>query len=270
MSLFSDLRNLMGTTLMTLLATTFMAQLIYVVGVGGVHDRELCLSISFSLQYLHLSLILWMGLLCRDTLISVQRGCEDGPRTDRLWCRFAVSSLISWSLPGLAVLAAYGATDTSHLQPMYKVNCWFVCRPVYLLTYGFPAMVVLCTCVCLLIRAKIRLTYMLSLETRQKLRSRAAKSKGLEVGLCSRLTCLLFSLELSAVLYAATGAKPFWLIYNLLHSIQGLIMALCATCNSQVLSVYTRRHRRRRSTTKLLSKTSSLEDLDWTPLPSTI
>ncbi|KAK9500487.1 hypothetical protein O3M35_001742 [Rhynocoris fuscipes] len=114
----------MGTTLMTLLATTFMAQLIYVVGVGGVHDRELCLSISFSLQYLHLSLILWLGLLCRDTLVSVQRGCEDGPRTDRLWCRFAISSLISWSLPAFAVLAAYGATDISHLQPMYKVNCW--------------------------------------------------------------------------------------------------------------------------------------------------
>jgi hypothetical protein len=35
-SLFSDLRNLSGTTLMNLLAALFMAQLLYVIGVGGV------------------------------------------------------------------------------------------------------------------------------------------------------------------------------------------------------------------------------------------
>jgi hypothetical protein len=35
-SLFSDLRNLSGTALMNLLAALFMAQLLYVIGVGGV------------------------------------------------------------------------------------------------------------------------------------------------------------------------------------------------------------------------------------------
>lgn len=35
-SLFSDLRNLSGTTLMNLLAALFMTQLLYVIGVGGV------------------------------------------------------------------------------------------------------------------------------------------------------------------------------------------------------------------------------------------
>lgn len=35
-SLFSDLRNLSGTTLMNLLASLFMTQLLYVIGVGGI------------------------------------------------------------------------------------------------------------------------------------------------------------------------------------------------------------------------------------------
>lgn len=35
-SLFSDLRSLAGTTLLSLLATLFMSQLLFVIGVGGI------------------------------------------------------------------------------------------------------------------------------------------------------------------------------------------------------------------------------------------
>jgi len=43
-SLFSDLRNLSGTTLMNLLAALFMAQLLYVIGVGGVQVGNVTLT----------------------------------------------------------------------------------------------------------------------------------------------------------------------------------------------------------------------------------
>lgn len=38
-SLFSDLRSLAGTTLLSLLATLFMSQLLFVIGVGGIQVR---------------------------------------------------------------------------------------------------------------------------------------------------------------------------------------------------------------------------------------
>jgi hypothetical protein len=53
-SLFSDLRNLSGTTLMNLLAALFMAQLLYVIGVGGVQVGNVTPT--------QLTLVLWQSI----------------------------------------------------------------------------------------------------------------------------------------------------------------------------------------------------------------
>ena len=45
-SLFSDLRSLAGTTLLSLLASLFMSQLLFVIGVGGIqvkYRQNVCL-----------------------------------------------------------------------------------------------------------------------------------------------------------------------------------------------------------------------------------
>jgi hypothetical protein len=39
-SLFSDLRSLAGTTLLSLLASLFMSQLLFVIGVGGIQVKK--------------------------------------------------------------------------------------------------------------------------------------------------------------------------------------------------------------------------------------
>ncbi|KAL1116921.1 hypothetical protein AAG570_005390 [Ranatra chinensis] len=128
-SLFSDLRNLSGTTLMTLLSAIFMSQLIYVIGVGGVQDSELCLGIAFSLHYLHWAVVLWLSALVRETLNSSrqQEWCPRPPAPpphSRAMClRFALTSLASWGLPAVATLAALLITDTPNLNPIYKLNC---------------------------------------------------------------------------------------------------------------------------------------------------
>ncbi|BET00108.1 7 transmembrane receptor (Secretin family) [Nesidiocoris tenuis] len=270
--LFSDLRSLMGTTLMTLLATTFMAQLIYVVGVGGVHESGMCLAISYSLQFLHLCLLCWLLVLCKDTLANLTADSAlPAAMTRRQMClKFALVSLWAWGGPAVQVFLSYYTGSHHALPSMFKTNCWFIEKKLYLLFYGFPAMVLLCTCACLMVRARVRLAYSLSLETRPKHRAKLSRAKKIQVGLCSKLTFLLLTMETCGLAYILTGHNMAWIGYNVLHSVQGLVMALCATCHSQVLSVYTRRHRRRRSSTRLLSKTSSLEDLDWSPLPSTV
>lgn len=61
-SLFSDLRSLAGTTLMNLLAALFMVQLLFIVGVGGVH-------VSLSIIYINYYYITKLtGQLCIYTL----------------------------------------------------------------------------------------------------------------------------------------------------------------------------------------------------------
>lgn len=48
---------------MNLLAALFMTQLLYVIGVGGIPEQELCLALAFALQYLKLCILCWMVVL---------------------------------------------------------------------------------------------------------------------------------------------------------------------------------------------------------------
>lgn len=50
-SLFSDLRSLAGTALLSLLASLFMGQLMFVIGVGGVQVRTHAISEQYIDQH---------------------------------------------------------------------------------------------------------------------------------------------------------------------------------------------------------------------------
>ena len=102
-SLFSDLRSLAGTTLLSLLATLFMSQLLFVIGVGGIQvlnfeakskwsfndrrridhngtifcvsmqDTELCLSLSLALLFMKLASLCWICCCCHHSLIIFRK-----------------------------------------------------------------------------------------------------------------------------------------------------------------------------------------------------
>ncbi|CAH1394920.1 unnamed protein product [Nezara viridula] len=194
-------------------------------------DKELCLSISFSLQYLHLAAILWLSSLCVESQV-VKR--ETAPQPHKMCFKFLFSCFVCWGLPALAVSAAYAVTDTDHLSHMYKVNCWFSENKIYLLTYSFPALSLLSGSACALIRSRVSLEYRLRMEADIKSRTRMSTSGRLELSLYARFVALLTILDICGALHMATNAYFFWVAYNVLHAIQGVLMALSATCNSQV------------------------------------
>ncbi|XP_071451489.1 uncharacterized protein [Hetaerina americana] len=118
-SLFSDLRNLSGTTLMNLLAGLFMAQLLYVIGVGGVQDPDLCSALSLSLQYVRLTVLCWltasahhMHASFRDGVVvrSSPVGHEDRRGLSASFLRY---SLFGWGAP-LLCLAASSIMQAAH------------------------------------------------------------------------------------------------------------------------------------------------------------
>ncbi|XP_071451718.1 uncharacterized protein [Hetaerina americana] len=118
-SLFSDLRSLSGTTLMNLLAGLFMAQLLYVIGVGGVQDPDLCSALSLSLQYVRLTVLCWLTASAHHMHASFRDGVvvrsspvgHEGRRG--LSASFLRYSLFGWGAP-LLCLAASSIMQAAH------------------------------------------------------------------------------------------------------------------------------------------------------------
>ncbi|XP_046397000.1 uncharacterized protein LOC124163930 [Ischnura elegans] len=116
-SLFSDLRSLSGTTLMNLLAGLFMAQLLYVIGVGGVQDPDLCSALSLSLQYVRLTVLCWLTASAHHMHATFRDGVvvRSWPvaREGRLSASFLRYSLFGWGAP-LLCLAASAILQAAH------------------------------------------------------------------------------------------------------------------------------------------------------------
>jgi hypothetical protein len=147
-------------------------------------------------------------------------------------------------------------------------ECRFVDKVTYLETYVAPWAVLLIADIVLIIRSKLLVKYTLILQPDPRVRAKLAERRGSQLRLCCILVGLLFGVNLMAVGARLTGSEVAWVAFNLLHSAQGLAVALAVTCDRRVLSVYTRPGRKRRS--KLLADTSSMEQLLWQPMPQTV
>ncbi|XP_046397393.1 uncharacterized protein LOC124164212 [Ischnura elegans] len=111
-SLFSDLRNLSGTTMMNLLAGLFMAQLLYVIGVGGVQDADLCSALSLSLQYVRLAVLCWLTASAHHMHATFMENPTAAPK-EALSASFVRYSLFGWGLPLLCLLASASLQQAS-------------------------------------------------------------------------------------------------------------------------------------------------------------
>ncbi|KZC08719.1 Cadherin EGF LAG seven-pass G-type receptor 1 [Dufourea novaeangliae] len=109
---------------MNLLAALFMVQLLFIVGVGGVQDSELCISLGFSLQYLRMTVVCWLAAMCHHlyaTVASIPR--RDDPPT------YLKYSVFAWGAPflNLGVAAFLQITETNdiwNIRDLTPFNCW--------------------------------------------------------------------------------------------------------------------------------------------------
>nr|CAD7573712.1 unnamed protein product [Timema californicum] len=99
-----------------------------------------------------------------------------------------------------------------------------------------------------------------------------------------KVTLLVSSVAAFGALFKLTGINAFWIAFNVGHGLQGIAVALCVTCNCQVLKIYTRSLRRKRhaqygthyggycaaGVPSELSKSTSLQMLTWDPTPDAV
>ncbi|XP_023704646.1 latrophilin-like protein LAT-2 [Cryptotermes secundus] len=289
-SLFSDLRNLSGTTLMNLLAALFMAQLLYVIGVGGVQDPELCVALAFSLQYMRLTVFCWLTAMTHDMYSVFRKNVNLVPLSDpRIGSSFWKYSLFGWGTPILLLAAAIvlqlrqkggNLLDTATLQ---HTNCWFLDHDAFVFGFLLPVAALLVAVIVFLARGAVVARFTVSMQVTRRARDKMRRKRHLQIFLFLKVTVLIATVAGLGALAKLTGMNAFWAAFNVGHGLQGIAVALCVACNCQVLKIYTRTLRRRRGssrkapttycavgTSSELSKSTSLQLLTWEPTPDAV
>ncbi|KAK2584046.1 hypothetical protein KPH14_006496 [Odynerus spinipes] len=240
-SLFSDLRSLAGTTLMNLLAALFMVQLLFIVGVGGVQDSELCISLGLSLQYLRVSVVCWLAAMCHHlyaTVASIPR--RDDPPTYLKYSVFAWGApLVTLALATL--LQSRESNDFWNVVDLTPFNCWFLGTNATVYAYGLPIVLLLLASGYYLVKAAIVSRYTCSMQLEIKQREKMKRRRTLQLMLFLKV-CLIVGLVAACGVASRVWKMPFlWAVFCTGHSLQGLSVALSVACNCRVLKVYARK-----------------------------
>ncbi|XP_049822327.1 adhesion G protein-coupled receptor E3-like [Aethina tumida] len=287
-SLFSDLRNLSGTTLMNLLAALFMSQLLYVIGVGGVPDSELCISLAFSLQYVRLCTFCWMLIMTHHMYSQFRTGLHLVPITDNNITRhFLRYSLFGWGLPtvllGASILIQYHdkagrLLDTASLKSQ---NCWFLDQNSFIYGLVIPICLLVCATFVYLVRSAILARYIISMQPERRIREKMRRKRTLQILLFAKIIVVLCIVMTLGSLSKMIKNESIWIAFHVAQGVQGILVAMLVTCNCQVLKLYTKSIKSRAAkhvpsyvggniTTSSLSKSTSLQLLTWEPVPDSV
>ncbi|XP_050500317.1 latrophilin-like protein LAT-2 isoform X1 [Diabrotica virgifera virgifera] len=274
---------------MNLLAALFMTQLLYVVGVGGVPDSELCIALAFALQYSRLCTFCWMLLMTHNMHNQFRTGLHLVPVTDNhITKNFLRYSLFGWGLPfallSASILIQYHdkagkLLDTASLKGQ---NCWFLDTNAFIYGLLAPSCIIICATFYFLVRSAIIARYIISMQADIRTRERMSRKRTLQILLFSKITIVLsIVLALAAVSKLSNKSELFWISYHMAQGSQGILVSLLVTCNCQVLKLYTRSLKSRaskhvscyvnnKSSNNMLSKSTSLQLLTWEPMPDSV
>ncbi|XP_053970643.1 cadherin EGF LAG seven-pass G-type receptor 1-like isoform X2 [Hylaeus volcanicus] len=219
-SLFSDLRSLAGTTLMNLLSALFMVQLLFIVGVGGVQDSELCISLGLSLQYLRMTVVCWLAAMCHHlyaTVASIPR--RDDPPT------YLKYSVFAWGAPflnlgGATILQIREAKDIWDIADLTPFNCWFLGTKATIYAYGLPVALLLLIAGYYLVKAAIVSRYTCSMQLEIKQREKMKRRRSLQLILFLKISMIVGVVAGCGVASRIWKVPFLWAVFCTGHSLQ--------------------------------------------------
>uniref|UniRef100_A0A336M3Q6 CSON009896 protein n=1 Tax=Culicoides sonorensis TaxID=179676 RepID=A0A336M3Q6_CULSO len=252
-SLFSDLRSLAGTTLLSLLASLFMGQLLFVIGVGGIQDPELCLSLSLALLFMKLASLAWLVCCCHHALSVFRTNSNLVPQPEpKMGKMLAHYSLVSWGLPllMLGVAAAFkykeheikltGSQVLDQLahEVAASSHCWLMDGTGYIWGFLVPAVILLFSGYYLAAQANGAIKISAGLQVDLKVKNKMIRKRGLQIGLFVKLLIVLTIVIFFGAMAAIYNKPELWALYSVAQGVQGLVIAMLVSCNCRVLKLY--------------------------------
>ncbi|XP_044750952.1 adhesion G-protein coupled receptor G2-like isoform X2 [Coccinella septempunctata] len=288
MPLFSDLRNLSGTALMNLLAAMFMTQLLYVVGVGGIVDPDLCISLAFSLQYVRLCILCWLLVIVHHMYRQFNLHIHTLiPRPELSISRtFLGYSLFAWGLPAvllfISIIIEYEDKSIDlilrNTNETVKHNCWFLDNKSFYICYLVPCCICFLCTVWYMLCAIVAVYRAVTIQLDRKVRSRMLKKRRMQIFLFFKITIIIYGIVVLGALYRQEDNEYTKISFHVTQGLQGIIVAMLVTCNCQVLKLYSKSIKvNKRKLPKMygvdkkeLNKSTSMQLLTWQSPPDIV
>jgi len=268
-SLFSDSADFGGTTLMNLLSSLFVGQLVHVIGNGDpslLNAEATCLTLAFIQHYMWLSKLFWLLALVNDVQYRLtkvhgisrvsakkiqQSQLDDSTSSQTLLDSHSVSmlkmSVIYWLAPLILTISSVVmetletgtsplAGDGSAVNATHHDRCWIVSHSP--LTISLSLIVPLVVLVTITVVAYFK-TMAIARGARQLLLSDDQFNHIVHcLSFVMKLMPLLASTLLLVVIATMTDSKFYWSTFQLIYSCHGLVTALILTCNCDLVKSF--------------------------------
>lgn len=269
-SLFSDLRTVLGTSLMNLFASLFLSQLLFVIGaenpIGAFSDHSsvFCMSISLCQHYLWLSTYVWIAVMIQEMYRMFKQNISLQPMTplstlsSPTTSHSAITSyvkycLCGWGLPCLSLICIsylhfctdYDSKFAYGLSEAVTYNCWIIGPASMFYGLIIPTAILLIFDVWTLLKTLIIVRYTVSMQVDLKVRKKMKKNRSIQMFLYAKIVTIFYISMLLASLTFIWGQTVLWYPFVILNSMQGVVVSLIFTCNAKVFKIYSKSIRKR-------------------------
>uniref|UniRef100_T1ISF7 G-protein coupled receptors family 2 profile 2 domain-containing protein n=1 Tax=Strigamia maritima TaxID=126957 RepID=T1ISF7_STRMM len=296
-SLFSDVRSIASTALMNLLATLFVAQVLFIIQVEKAPSSSpaVCLGLACSLRFFWLAMFAWVGVLAHH-LLHILTGdkystravvtistpiaafpsslaAASYPAPEKRNCspltnHVLTYSATAWGIPLFLSLAAallyqQGGFHVQIISRKSFRNCWLLSAPPLRWTFDIPVALLTTFNIYAYVKTAVAIRYVASMQMERKIQKRMRRRRFRQLFLLVKLHALLGIIWALEMISDFAGSQALWSVFVVVFSLQGGFIALVYSCSVKVMKFYAEgvlsdwKHHSKHSTTFKKSLVSS-------------
>ena len=245
--LLPPLRNIPGKCLLCLVASLFIAQLLFLAGSARTEIPEVCLSIGVVMHYAFLAAFFWMNVMAVDICRTFSSSRVVLPADDRS-SRFIFYSLYAWLTPAVIVggsltLDLVDVPFLADYRPHYGDGlCWITRRWPLLVVFALPLALLLVVNT-ILFGVTVKNLCIISKD--------AKRARGTERGqflLYVKLSTIMGLTWLFGFVASLADLPVLWYVFVVFNTLQGAFICFAFICTKKVFRLLHERGRTHRAT----------------------
>lgn len=235
---FPRLQNIPGKSLICLMVSLLVAQLLFLLA-NKVEDKlHLCTGFAVTIHYTFLASVFWMNCMSFDIFITFSKGFVKS-NEDKSSRRFVWYSIYAWITPLIVVVSGIclDLLTSNPYRPRYgHVICWIGNRLALLVYFILPIGLVVLTNIFFYIFT-VRSIYRSSHQTNKILR----RKKSCKLLVYIKLSVVMGLTWVFAYIASFTNEQVFWYLFIFFNSWQGVFIFIAFVCFGKVRSLVSER-----------------------------
>ena len=227
------LRNIPGRCVLSLVASLFVAQLLFLVGTTRTQIHEVCVSLAAAMHYAFLATFFWMNVMAIDICRTFSSSHIMLP-ADPHSARFTFYSLYAWVTPAIIVggslaLDLLDVETTDFYRPHYGDGICWITRPWSLLvTFAVPLALILVVNF-VLFGTTVKNLCLISRDTK-----RVRGDDQNQFGLYVKLSTIMGLTWVFGFIASLFDLPVLWYVFVVFNTLQGAFTCFAFVCTRKV------------------------------------